>query len=194
MKKLFITVLLFLFSSCFAVAKEDFVTPIPAQDDEVTTSGPDTKFSLATQMRYDAFQEIEIEVPVDLPEERLSVKLYELSADGTYAKRIKIPNAKVYQYTNDTFEIKYKDIPDKIFKYDKNGELTGFVVILNKGKVPSVSYHYDADGQIEFVEIKPVYYNSYVYGLDGFLVEHKVDNKVYDPQGKLIRRKKTIWF
>ena len=175
-------------------AQEDYDAPVPDSSDEVTSSGPDTKLSIATQMRYDAFKNAQINVPVDFPEDKMAVQLYKLSPDGTYMRRVKIKDAKVIEYTNGTFDIKFKDTKDKIFKYDKKGNLIGFSIIENNGKIPFVTYHYDAEGQLSSIEIQPHYYYSYVYDLDGLLSEYKVDNKVYNAAGKLIRRKKSVWF
>ncbi len=173
---------------------ENFSEPVPSPDDEVSSSGPDTKLSLITQMRLTAFQNAKVSLSPDLPEDRKSVKLYKLSSDGTYLRRVKIKDAKVLEYTNGFFDIKYKDTKDKIFNYNKNGDLIGFELIDNNGKVPFTTYHYDADGNISKIEIHPLYYYSYIYNLDGLLCEYKIDNKIYDITGKLIRRKKSIWF
>lgn len=194
MQKLLFLILFFILSLPAFSIQEDYMAPVPSPEDEVTTSGPDTKFSMATQMRYEAFKEAEINLPVDFIQDRKTVKLYTLSPDGTYMCRLKIPDAKVSEYTNGTFDIKFKDTADKIFKYDKEGNLIGFAVIKNKGKIPFVTYHYDVEGQILQIEIKPQYFRSYVYNLDGLLAEYRIDDKVYNASGKLIRRKKSIWF
>ena len=189
MKKVFLISATFFISlsSAFAVG---FETPIPAEDDDVTLSGPSTKYSLATQMRVDAFQNAEISISFDIPENRKKVQLYKPSKTNDYLQKVKIPNAKVIEYTNGSFDIKFKDSPFVIYTYDKNGDLQEFAKITNKGKIPFTSYHYDVNGQIKNIEIKPQYYRSYIYDLNGLLIKYCIDDKVYSSNGKLLRRKK----
>lgn len=194
MKKILTLILSLFIFACSAMASGDYSAPVPSSDDEVTTSGPNTKFSQVTQMRYDAFKDVEVTVDIDIPEERKNIQFYTLSKDGTYLRRVKVPNAKVSEYTNGTFDVVFKDTKDVIFKYNKKGALMGFALIKNDGKIPFVMYHYDNEGKIYQIELKPRYFYSYVYGLDGLLVEYKVDDKTYNNCGKLIKRKKSILF
>lgn len=194
MKKIIIVIFSLFIFTCSAMASGDYSAPVPSADDEVTTSGPNTKFSQVTQMRYDAFKDVEVTVDIDIPEERKNIQFYALSKDGAYLRRVKLQNAKVSEFTNGTFEVVFKNTKDTIFKYNKQGELTGFALIKNDGKIPFVTYHYDNEGKICLIEVKPRYFYSYVYGLDGLLVEYKIDDKTYNNCGQLIKRKKSILF
>ncbi len=194
MKKFLMAALILILTATTAFAAEDYLTPIPSEDDEVTSSGPDTKFSVATQMRYDAFQNAEVSVPCDFPEDKKLVKIYKIAPNKDYLQRVKIPNAKVIEYTNNNYDIKYKEIPNKLFCYDKDGNLTEFAIITNNGKIPFTTYFYDLEGQITKIEIKPERYRSYVYGLDGILMQYRVDDKTFGPDKKMLRRKKSMWF
>ena len=191
MKKLVVLIFSLLFFGCSVLADDKYNTPIPAADDEVTTSGPDTKYSQATQMRFDAFQDAETDLSFDIPEDRKIVKIYQLSKNETYLQKVKIPNAKIIEYTNGTYDIKFKDSPYMIYNYDKEGVLQEISTKTNKGKVPYFTYHYDATGHIKAVEIKPDYYRSYIYDLNGVLIKYVIDNKTYLPNGKLILRRKS---
>lgn len=194
MKKFLAILFSFLFLNCSAFAVEGFDIPLPEESDDVTTSGPDTKFSTATQMRFDAFQNIEVNSLYFVPEERRFVQIYKLSDNEKYLQKVKIPNAKIIEYTNGSFDIKFKDTPDMIFSYDKDGNLQEFSEITNKAKVPFTTYHYDAEGQINAVEIKPDRYNSYTYDMNGLLMKYTSYDKVYAPNGKLILRRKSSFF
>lgn len=189
-KVLFLTLLSFLLG-CSVFAAGQFDVPVPAPDDEVTTSGPDTKFSLVTQMRYDAFENLESQLTVEIPEDRKVVAIFKLSQNEKYVEKIKIPNTKIIEYTNGTYDIKFKDTPYVIYNYDKQGNLQEVIVQTNKAKVPFVSYHYDTYGQIKAVEVKPDFYHSYIYDLNGVLLKYVVYNKVYLPNGKLVLKRKS---
>lgn len=204
MKKLLVLVFSLILSVTTGVAKNIFDTPvpedtgefnapIPAEDDEVTQSGPNTKLSLATQMRYDAFQNAEVTSSFTVPEDKMNVKIFQPSKTQDYLQKVKISNAKIIEYTNGSYDIKFKDFADMIFSYDKNGDLIEFSKVTNKGKVPFVIYHYDKESQLINIEIKPERYRSYVYDLNGLLVKFHVDDKVYAPNGKMLLRKKGLF-
>lgn len=190
MKKFYVILLAIMLLYPAKVFAEDFLTPVPAEEDEVSQSGPDTKYSLVTDLRFDAFQNAEINVPVDFLQSKKILKLYELSPSKTYLKRVKILNAKITEYTNGSFDVRFKDIPDVIFSYNIDGELQSFAKMTNKGKIPFISYHYDTEGTIIALEVKADRYRSYIYGLDGVLEKYRVDDKVYSANGKMILRKK----
>ena len=191
MKK-FLLIILSLYLSAFnCVLAQDFNTPVPDYNDEVTLSGPDTKYTIATNLLFDAFDVAEVSVPVDFLQDKKSVPIFKLSKNGNYLQKIKIPNAKITEYTNGTYDIRFKDIPHAIFNYDQNGDLQYFVLINNNEKVPFASYHYNADGKIINVEIKPDRYHSYIYNLDGILVKYTIYDKVYRADGKICLRKKS---
>lgn len=191
MKKLLYFILFFVLSSP-AFAVEDFAAPIPDAADEVTTSGPDTKFTELTQLRFKAFEEAVINVPPSVDESKKFVKLYVLSDDGKSIHRVKIPNAKIVQYTNGTYSIKYKSDPNILYFYNKDGELTDYVNIPLKGKVPYYAYYYNINGILQQIEVKPDRYHSYFYGLDGMLIKYANYDDFYDMAGKLIYRKRPI--
>lgn len=204
MKKLLVLVFSLILSVTTCVAKNtfdapvpkdsgEFNAPIPAEDDEVTQSGPNTKFTLTTQMRYDAFQNAEVTSSFTVPEDKMNVKIFQLSKTQDYLQKVKIPNAKIIEYTNGSYDIKFKDFADTIFSYDKNGDLIEFSQVTNKGKVPFVLYHYDKESRLINIEIKSERYRSYVYDLNGLLVKIHVDDKVYAPNGKMLFRKKGLF-
>ncbi|MCR5260411.1 MAG: hypothetical protein K6C94_01085 [Candidatus Gastranaerophilales bacterium] len=194
MKKLFLLIFSLFFMSCAAFADGQFDVPLPDAKDEVTTSGPDTKFTLASQMRFDAFENAENQLAIDVPEERKVVPIYRLSQNEKYLEKIKIPNAKIIEYTNGTYDIKFKDTPNVIYNYDKTGNLNEVITQTNKAKVPFASYHYDVLGQIKAIEVKPDFYHSYVYDLEGVLQKYVIYDKVYLPNGKLVLKRKTNFF
>ena len=195
MKKIFLFIIISVFTTLSALAVENnFDTPVPSADDEVTYSGPDTKFTTATQMRYDAFENAETVVVPDFSEDKKFVPIYKLSKNQDYLQRIKIINAKVTEFTNGTYFIKFKDTPFTIFYYNKDGSLNSFAKITNKGKVPFSTYIYDIDGNLSAIEIKPQRYRSYVYDLNGVLLKYSIDDKVYAPNGKMLLRKKSALF
>ena len=192
MKNFWVLIIIAFLSSLSAFALDDFETPVPSYDDEVTSSGPNTKFSLATQMRFDAFQDAETSLNIDIPDDRKIVKIYKLSKNETYLQKVKIPNAKIIEYTNGSYDIKFKDSPFFVFNYNKYGELQGLEKITNKAKIPYFIYHYDTLGNIAEVEIKPDRYRSYIYDLDGVLTKFIIDDKMFSNKGKIIRRKKSF--
>lgn len=194
MKKIFVLIISFLFAGCpFAMAAE-YETPVPAATDEVTTSGPDTKYTLATEMRFEAFDQAEETLDITIPDDRLVVQLYKLSKNENYLQKVKIPNAKVIEYTNGSFDIKFKDTPEFIYRYDKDGILQSVSKVTNKGKAPFFVYHYNLDNKITEIEIQPDRYRSYVYNLDGVLTKYIIDKKVYAPNGKMLLRRKNNFF
>lgn len=206
MKKIFTTVLFLLVSGSMAIAASDFAPPVPTSDstdysapipdadDDVTSSGPNTKFSVVTQMRYDAFQNAQVSVSPDYAKDKKNVKIFVPDLDNHTMKSVKVPNAKVCKYSNGTYSIKFKDTPDSVFYYELSGDLTGFGIITNKSKVPYVVYHYDTDGRITSIEICPERSRSYTYGLDGLLLESRIDDNFYNAKNKLIKKRKTVWF
>lgn len=194
MKKIFVLIISFLFFACSVNAAQEYNTPIPAEDDEVTSSGPDTKYSLATEMRFNAFDEAEEILDIDIPEERQNVQIYKLSQNENYIQKIKIPNTKLIEYTNGSYDIIYKDTPFVVFRYDKDGVLQSISKITNKGKAPFFVYHYNVDKKIQEIEIQPDRYHSYVYNLDGILTKYIIDKKVYAVNGKMILRRKSNFF
>lgn len=192
MKKLFL--LLFLFFNIISTGyaeNEVFDTPVPSEFDEVTKSGPDTKFSLSTQMRFDSFQDAEINADTSILEGKTNVPLYVPVENKNYLQRVKIKKAKIKEYTNGSYEIRYKDTPNTIFYYNKDGSISSFAIYTDK-KIPYTKYHYNLDGVIQEIEIVPDYYRSYVYGLDGVLLRYSVDGKYYLPNGKMIQKTKKL--
>lgn len=205
MKKIFAAFLFLLVSTSVAVAADDFappvpkdspdyLAPVPSEDDEVTKSGPNTKFSVVTQMRYDAFQNAQITVSPQYAEDKKNVKIFVADTDNNVMKSVKVPNAKITKYSDGTYSIKFKDTPDSVFFYELSGDLTGFGIITNKGKLPYVIYHYDPEGTITAIEICPERSRSYTYGLDGLIKEYRLDDNFYNSKNKLIKKRKTVWF
>jgi len=194
MKK-FIIILLsaIVVNSTAIVMADEFSVPVPTED-SVVQSGPDTKYSLVTKLRFDAFQDAELTVPTSFLADKMSVKIYKLSPKKTYLQKVKIPNTKLIEYTNGSYDIKFKDVPDIVFSYDKNGDLQSFAKYTNKGKIPFISYHYDTTGTIIAIEVKADRYRSFEYGLDGVLTKYKIDDKVYSANGKMILRRKNPFF
>lgn len=193
MKKLFLLIFTFLFITTAANAVDDFNAPVPAYDDEVTNSGPNTKISQSTQMRFDAFQEAPEFLDYQIPEDRKVLKLYMLSDNQEYLQKVKIHNAKVIEYTNGSYDIKFKDTPFTVFNYDKDGVLQNVIKITNKAKAPCYAYYYNVNGHIQAIEIRPEKYRAYLYDLEGILTKYLVDDKVYAPNGKLILRRKSCF-
>ncbi len=191
MKKIFLIILSLYLTAFNCVSAQVFEEPVPDATDEVTTSGPDTKYTLATDLLFDSFDVAEITVPVDFIQDKKVVPIYKVSKNGNYLQKIKIPNAKITEYTNGSYDIRFKDIPHTIFNYDKNGDLQYFVLINNNEKIPFTSYHYNTDGKIIRVEIKPQRYHSYIYNLEGILVKYVYYDKVYTVDGKVCLRKKS---
>jgi len=191
MKKILYLIIFFVFTSA-AFADDKFDTPVPDAADEVTTSGPDTKFTELSQLRYKAFEEVFVRITPDIDESKKSVKLYVLSDDGKSIYRAKLPNTKIVQYTNDTYSIKFKNDPEHVYYYNKDGELTSFVHIAKKTKVPYYAYHYSPEGELLQIELKPDRYHSYFYGLDGLLIKYADYDDFYDMSRKLIYRKRPI--
>ena len=109
-------------------------------------------------------------------------------------KSVKVPNAKITKYSDGTYSIKFKDTPDSVFFYELSGDLTGFGIITNKGKLPYVIYHYDTEGTITAIEICPERSRSYTYGPDGLIKEYRLDDNFYNSKNKLIKKRKTVWF
>lgn len=205
MKKIFAAFLFLLVSTSVAVAADDFappvpkdspdyLAPVPSEDDEVTKSGPNTKFSVVTQMRYDAFQNAQITVSPQYAENKKNVKIFVADTDNNVMKSVKVPNAKITKYSDGTYSIKFKDTPDSVFFYELSGDLTCFGIITNKGKLPYVIYHYDTEGTITAIEICPERSRSYTYGLDGLIKEYRLDDNFYNSKNKLIKKRKTVWF
>jgi len=190
--KNFLCLILFFAISSAVFAAENFNTPVPDATDEVTTSGPDTKFTELTQLRYKAFEEAEINITPSVDESKKFVKLYVLSDDGKSIHRTKMRDAKIVQYTNDTYSIRFKNDPDIVYYYNKDGELTDYANIPSKGKVPYYAYYYNIDGVLQQIEIKPDRYHSYFYGLDGLLIKYANYDDYYNGAGKLIYRKRPI--
>ena len=205
MKIIFAAFLFLLVSTSVAVAADDFappvpkdspdyLAPVPSEDDEVTKSGPNTKFSVVTQMRYDAFQNAQITVSPQYAENKKNVKIFVADTDNNVMKSVKVPNAKITKYSDGTYSIKFKDTPDSVFFYELSGDLMGFGIITNKGKLPYVIYHYDTEGTITAIEICPERSRSYTYGLDGLIKEYRLDDNFYNSKNKLIKKRKTVWF
>lgn len=205
MKKIFAAFLFLLVSTSVAVGADDFappvpkdspdyLAPVPSEDDEVTKSGPNTKFSVVTQMRYDAFQNAQITVSPQYAEDKKNVKIFVADTDNNVMKSVKVPNAKITKYSDGTYSIKFKDTPDSVFFYELSGDLTGFGIITNKGKLPYVIYHYDTEGTITAIEICPERSRSYTYGLDGLIKEYRLDDNFYNSKNKLIKKRKTVLF
>ena len=205
MKKIFAAFLFLFVSTSVAVAADDFappvpkdspdyLAPVPSEDDEVTKSGPNTKFSVVTQMRYDAFQNAQITVSPQYAENKKNVKIFVADTDNNVMKSVKVPNAKITKYSDGTYSIKFKDTPDSVFFYELSGDLMGFGIITNKGKLPYVIYHYDTEGTITAIEICPERSRSYTYGLDGLIKEYRLDDNFYNSKNKLIKKRKTVWF
>lgn len=205
MKKIFAAFLFLLVLTSVAVAADDFappvpkdspdyLAPVPSEDDEVTKSGPNTKFSVVTQMRYDAFQNAQITVSPQYAEDKKNVKIFVADTDNNVMKSVKVPNAKITKYSDGTYSIKFKDTPDSVFFYELSGDLTGFGIITNKEKLPYVIYHYDTEGTITAIEICPERSRSYTYGPDGLIKEYRLDDNFYNSKNKLIKKRKTVWF
>lgn len=185
MKKFLLTAL-FLMLSVTSVQAVDFDVPIP---EEEQAAGPEPKFTMSTQMRFDAFQDVVEEVDVALFNDKRHFDLYKLADDKDYLVKVKTKNVKVKEYTNGCFDLQYKDIPDTIFCYDKFGDLQYYATYTNKGKTPFITYYYDVNGVISLIEIQPDRYYSCVYDLQGLLVRYCNNNKWYSPEGKIIRKK-----
>lgn len=178
--------------SSAAYAVEDFSAPVPDANDEVTSSGPNTKFTDLSLLRYKAFENALTQVPPTIEEDKKVFKLYVLSDDEKSIRRARVPNARITQYTNDTYSIKYKNEPDTIYSYNKDGELDTIIQIAEKTKTSYYAYHYDADGKLKQIEVKPDRYHIYIYGLDGLLVKYVNYDDFYDASGKFLYKKRHI--
>ena len=192
MKKLLYLILFFALSSP-AFAAEDFTAPVPDATDEVTTSGPNTKLTELTQLRYKAFEEALTNKAPAFDESKKNVKLYVLSDDGKAIHRAKLPDTKIVQYTNDTYSIRFKNDPDIVYYYNKDGEMTYYTQIAKKTKIPYYAYYYNPEGVLQQIEVKPDRYHSYFYGLDGLLIKFADYDDYYNMAGKLIYRKRPIF-
>lgn len=193
MKKFIVTLLSVFLINSASVMADEFSVPVPTEDD-VIQSGPDTKYSLVTKLRFDAFQDAELTVPTSILADKMSVKIYKLAPKKTYLEKVKIPNAKIIEYTNGSYDIKFKEVSDVIFSYDRNGDLQSFAKYTNNGKIPFITYHYDTTGTIIGIEVKADRYRSFEYGLDGVLTKYKIDDKVYSANGKMLLRRKNPFF
>lgn len=185
MRKILLTAL-FLMLSVSAVRAADFDVPVPAEEE---MAGPDPKFTTATQMRFDAFQDVVEEVDPSIFNDKRHYDLYVLKEDKNYLVKVKNKDVKVKEYTNGCFDLRYKDIQNTIFCYDKFGDLQYYATVSNNGKVPFVTYYYDVNGVISLIEVQPDRYYSCVYDLRGLLVRYCRDNKWYSSDGKIIRKK-----
>jgi hypothetical protein len=174
-----------------SVVAVDFDTPVPNEEEEVS-AGPVPKFTTATQMRFDAFQDVVEEVNMNSFSDKMHLDLYSLNDKKNFLVRKKLDNAKIIEYTNGCFDVKFKNIPNTIFCYDKFGDLQYYATYTNSGKVPFTTYYYDKNGIISLIEIKPDRYYSCVYDLYGLLVRYCTNNRWYSPDNNIIRKKKGL--
>lgn len=190
MKKLFGLILLFTLSSAASYAVEDFFTPVP--DESEFKSEQNVKLTDLTQLRYRAFENALTETSPSYDEARKIQKLYVLSDDEKSLHRVRIPKAKITQYTNDTYTVKYKNEPDIVYCYNKDGELETVEKVSYRAKNSYYSYHYNTDGMLEQIEVKTDRYHAYIYGLNGLLVKYVFYDSAFDVSGKFLYKKRHI--
>jgi len=191
MKKL-LSLIIFFITSSAAFSVEGFNVPAPDVSDETAYSTPNIKMTDLTQLRYKAFEDALKNPPPAFDETKKFVKLYVLSDDGKSLHRAKLPDTKIVQYTNDTYSIRYKNDPDIVYYYNKDGELTSLVNLPLKTKAPYYAYYYNTEGVLQQIEVKADRYHSYFYGLDGLLIKYGDYDNFYDVAGKLLYRKRPV--
>lgn len=150
------------------------------------------KPSSVTQMRYDAFQTLVPAIDPSEFAERAEIPLYVTDKYGDF-KKVHRKNVKSAEYTNDTYSLKFKDTPDKLYFYDvMSSKLVDYVVMSNNGKIPYTAYHYNSDGILNAIEIKASRYHSYFYGADGMMTKYFFYNDCFAPSGKKLYSKKGM--
>lgn len=189
MKKLF-GLILFLSLSSAVYAADSFSEPVP--DGSEYNFAQNVKLTDLTQLRFKAFENALTETSPSYDEAKKTQKLYVLSDDEKSVHRVRIPKAKITQYTNDTYSIKYKDEPDIVYRYNKDGELEMVEKVSYRAKNSYYSYHYNTDGFLERIEVKPDRYHAYIYGTDGLLVKYVFYDNAYDVSGKFLYKKRHI--
>lgn len=189
MKKLFGLILLLSLSSA-AYGAGGFSEPVP--DESEYKFGQNAKMTDLTELRYKAFENAMTETSPSYDEAKKIQKLYVLSDDEKSIHRVRIPQARITQYTNDTYSIKYKNEPDIVYCYNKDGELETVEKVSYRAKNSYYSYHYNTDGILKQIEVKPDRYHSYIYGLNGLLEKFVNYDDVYDISGKFLYKKRHI--
>lgn len=150
------------------------------------------KFTETTKLRYDAFGAAVTHVDPAEFADKANIPLYYVD-DKNIIRKNKIKKAKVTEYTNDTYSIKFKTEKDKLYIYDlASSDLKEYVVYSNGGKIPYTGYHYDNKGYLKTIEVKPSRYHSYIYGPDALLKEYFFYDDCYSPSGQRIYSKKGL--
>lgn len=82
------------------------------------------------------------------------------------------------------YGVKYSDLPNKKFYYDKSGKLIKFDIIENGNKYPHKELSYDKQGKLISANLVISKNESYVYDSNKKLIGHWVNNVHYNEKGE----------